>query len=305
MKAIRQVPFYANHTAVALGRFDGLHLGHQSVISRALDTSRQGLTSCVFTFSRGPTDASPMLMTPALTEQILNRMGVDILLAPPFDSMKDWSPERFVSRFLHEQLGAKKVVCGFNYHFGSKASGNPDLLRELCGQYGIEVEIVGPIQECGLPISSTRIRRLVLQGDMPGAARLLGRPLIIDLPVIQGKKVGRLMGTPTINQRPPERFVIPKRGVYASCCYVGGKWLPSVTNCGLRPTINRLEHPLLETWIPNFSGDLYGLTIPVALLAFLRPEKKFDDLDQLRDCIQQNGRDAARIASQWTFDFVF
>ena len=223
MKVIRQVPFYTNHTAVALGRFDGLHLGHQSVIGEAIRASKEGLTSCVFTFSRGPTDTSPMLMTPALTEQILGKMGVDILLAPPFDSMKDWSPEHFVSRFLHEQLGAKKVMCGFNYHFGAKAVGTPDHLRELCARYGIEVEVIEPIQECGLPISSTRIRRLVLQGDMPGAARLLGRPLLIDLPVIEGKKVGRLMGTPTINQRPPDRFVIPRRGVYASCCYVGGK----------------------------------------------------------------------------------
>lgn len=289
--------------AVALGLFDGLHLGHRAVISRASGREMDGrrLASCVYTFHQPPSalfkgDAGE-LCSPAQKKQVLQSMGVEELVQADFSAVRELSPEQFVEEVLHGLLDARLVSCGFNYRFGRGGSGDAALLTKLCARWGIQVVTVPAVEIDGQPVSSSRIRRLVEQGDMPQAARLLGRPFRVDFPVVTGQKLGRVLGTPTINQPLPEGFVHPRFGVYASSVETGGEIYHGVTNVGMRPTVadrpgGAVEQPLVETWIPDFSGDLYGREVPVSLVKFLRPEQKFDSLEELKARIFRDGEEA-------------
>ena len=174
------------------------------------------------------------------------------------------------------------------------ARGDVALLRHLCCQAGVELYVVPPVTDSGEKVSSTRIRKAVEEGDIPMANRLLGRPFGFSLEVIHGNHIGTGLGTPTINQAIPEGFVLPRFGVYASWCRVGGQYFYGVTNVGLKPTVGS-DRVLAETWLPEFSGDLYGKRVWVFLLEFLRPEKKFASLEELKAAIQENARQAKAV----------
>jgi riboflavin kinase/FMN adenylyltransferase len=307
--------------SVALGIFDGIHLGHRAVISRATgvaqDTGvacgdesprpaadRRGpeeksalLTSAVFTFLQPPwamnKEDAWELLTPNQKLKALESLGVEELIQADFDRLRDMSPEAFVEQVLHKALDARRVCCGFNYRFGKDGEGDAAALARLCGQYGIEVITVPAVEVDGRPVSASRIRRLIEEGEVQQAARLLGRPFTLDFTVVGGQKLGRLLGTPTINQPLPEHFVRPRFGVYASSVEVEGRVTHGVTNVGIRPTVGA-DGPLAETWIADFQGDLYGKSVPVSLVKFLRPEQKFTSVEELQKQILRDEQAARR-----------
>ena len=286
--------------AVALGIFDGVHLGHRAVISRAagreLPDGRRA-TATVFTFTQPPwalpKESACELVTEGQRAAVLESLGVEELIQADFEAIRDFSPQEFVDRVLKDALHACLVCCGFNYHFGKGGQGDAGLLRRLCEERGMAVAVVPPVVVDGEPVSASRIRRLIEQGEVREASRLLGRPFTIDFPVVGGQKLGRLLGTPTINQPLPPHFVRPRFGVYAASVEADGKAVHAVTNVGIRPTVGA-DGPLAETWIADFHGDLYGRSVPVTLVEFLRPERKFDSVEELQRQILRDGERARR-----------
>lgn len=283
-------------SAVALGNFDGLHLGHRKVISCALEGAKQGLIPTVMTFTVNPKlrkDGFEGILLP-LDEKIrlLDAMGIQQLYLLDFDSVKHISPKGFVTDILKNVCKAKKACCGFNYTFGRGGSAGSVDLEKLCAEQGIKTAIAGPVMADGTPVSSTRIRGLIENGRVDEAAHLLARPFGYESEVISGRKLGRKLGTPTLNQTVPEDYVLPKFGVYVSAVTVDGKVYCGVTNVGVKPTVGS-SVALAETWMPDYVGpDLYGHTVRVGLLKFLRPERKFPGLAELKAEINHNGEQA-------------
>lgn len=285
-------------SSLALGAFDGLHRGHMAVIGRACAPGEGGrrLQPAVFTFSRSPAGNSAVL-TGRDKERLLEDAGVEVLYSLEFSQVKDWEAEAFVEQVLFETCAARRLCCGEDFRFGRGARGDTALLQTLCDRRGVELTVVPPVKEGGEKVSSTRIRAAVEAGDISLANRLLGRPFGFSLEVIHGNHIGTGLGTPTINQAIPEGFVLPRFGVYASWCRVGGEYFYGVTNVGVKPTVGS-DRVLAETWMPEFQGDLYGKRVRVFLLEFLRPEKKFGSLEELKAAIQTNGEQAKEVAAQ-------
>ncbi len=288
-------------SAVALGSFDGIHIGHQAVISGALEGEAKGLIPTVFTFEASPLaelDGNPAaeLMTNEQKIKFMETLGIRQIYMLPFSSVMNLSAQEFVDEVLVKICRSKKVCCGFNFHFGHGGKADGETLKKLCAEAGIEAEIIPAVMAGDEPVSSTRIRALIAAGEVRKAAQLLGRPFGFDFTVVRGRQLGRKLGAPTINQPFPKGFILPRFGVYASHVYVDGRRYYGVTNVGVKPTVGS-DCALAETWIPDFSGDLYDQNIQVDLLEFVRPEKKFDDISQLRDEIFRNKESAKNIAN--------
>lgn len=280
------VPLHGGSSAVALGFFDGVHIGHQAVISRAVQLRESGLTPCVFTFTAGrdrprSKRESPGILSEAYKLECLERLGVEAVYMPPFDTFKELDAEAFVRDVLHGALHAACVCCGEDFRFSKGAAAGTAELRTLCARYGVQVRIVPPVLDGGKPVSSTRIRALIRDGDVIAANRLLGRPFCYDFEVVKGRQLGRTMNFPTINQYFPDGFVIPRYGVYAAFARVDGVLRKAVTNIGVKPTVGS-DRPLSETFIFDYSGDLYGKRIRVYLMELLRGEKKFAGIEELK-----------------------
>lgn len=279
--------------AVALGVFEGLHIGHRAVICQV--AGRDGLAAGVFTFSGHlPKEDVDELLPPGRRDYLLENMGIEELFTADFETIRDLSPEEFVRDVLHGQLDVRLVACGFNYRFGKGGAGDVNTLRRLGRTYGIQVVAVPAVEVEGEPVSTSRIRRCLKEGEMALAGRLLGAPFCLDFEVVHGRQLGRTMGTPTINQPLPEGFVQPRFGVYASAVEVQGHVTYGVTDIGVKPTVGA-DAPLAETWIPDFQGDLYGQRIRVMPLRLLRGEKKFASIQALKEQIHRDGQ-AARTA---------
>lgn len=288
-----------NPTAVALGFFDGVHLGHRKVISGAAGQSSKGLTPTVFTFSDMPSakikKRSPgLLTTNSEKARIMEELGIELLYSVDFDSIRDLSHEEFLEEVIYKTLNAKMIFCGENYRFGKNALGNYSFLMKRGKDYGIETVLVESVILDGQPVSSTRIRNCIENGRIKEANKMLGRYFGVSQTIVAGNKIGRTMGTPTINQQVPPGGVLPRFGVYASAVTVKGKTYCGVTNVGIKPTVGS-KTPLYETWIIDFSGDIYGETADIRLLEFIRPERKFEGLDQLKAEIFKNGIQAQKI----------
>ena len=305
MKCYQDLQTPEGELAAALGSFDGLHLGHRQVIGNTL--SAPGLRPAVITFQQNPSFSLQKKPVPLLTtnEQklaLLKEMGVEVVYLLPFDRIRDMEPEDFVEA-LYRVCRVRALSCGFNFRFGKNGRGDAGLLKELCREKGIELSVTPPVSVAGETVSSTRIRACLEQGDVQQAGQLLGRPFGYDFEVTHGRQLGRTWGTPTINQPFPQGYVLPRFGVYASLVEVEGQKYYGVTNIGVKPTVGS-DCALSETWIPEFSGDLYGKKVPVELLDFIRPERKFDSLDQLKNEILENGVLARKIAErEWKDPF--
>lgn len=285
--------------SLALGAFDGLHRGHMAVIHAACAPGKDGQCwePAVFTFRASPSGNSAVL-TGRDKERILEHTGIQTLYSLEFQQVRDWEAEAFVRDVLFGKCNARRLCCGQDFRFGKGARGDVTLLRELCEKAGVELYVVPAVMDGGEKVSSTRIRKAVEAGDIPLANRLLGRPFGFSLEVIHGNHIGgTLLGTPTINQAIPEGFVLPKFGVYASWCRIGGQYFYGVTDVGVKPTVGS-DKVLAETWMPDFTGDLYGKRVRVFLLEFLRPERKFASLDELREAIEKNGVEAKAVAAR-------
>ena len=273
-----------NGCAVALGNFDGLHIGHLAVIDRTIALAGESMTATVMLFDehsmKAVTGAAPpRLITEEERADIFKKNGIEPFVIS-FSRIKDFSPKEFVEKVLVSELDARIVVCGFNYRFGNKAKGDAKLLEEICIEKGIKCVIINEVVKDGMPISSTAIRNAVECGDIEKANAMLGRSFGYCTEVINGDKRGRTWGFPTINQKLPEGFVVPKFGVYESIVTVEGQSYSGVTNIGLRPTVGT-EKVLSETHILSFDGVLYGKKVDVRLIRFIRSEQKFSSFDEL------------------------
>jgi riboflavin kinase / FMN adenylyltransferase len=268
---------------IAVGEFDGVHLGHREVI-RGADT--------VLTFEPHPRtvvapDTAPKLLMALDTKaDLIAGLGVQELVVIPFDgSFAAQSPEAFIERELVERLGAERVSVGENFRFGHRARGDAKL---LAAQDAFETRIARLVELDGEIISSTHIRGLVAAGDVATAARYLGAPFQIRGPVAHGDKRGRTLGYPTANLVPDPRLVVPDHGVYACRAFVGGAEHMAAVNVGVRPTFKTGRGLLVEAFLVDFEGDLYGEPLRLDFLERLRGERRFDSVDAL---VEQMGRD--------------
>ncbi len=274
------------NTSVALGVFDGVHIGHQAVIGEAVNGREDGLIPAVFTFDLkngrpAHKKGQEIILTPRLKEQKIAELGMELMLNIPFEKVKDLSPEVFVEQILHKRLKAKRIVCGFDFRFGKNAAGDPALLQRLGEALGIRIAVLPPMRDHGEPVSSTRIRQYLREGDLPAANRLLGYEYCYDMTVVDGLKNGRKMGIPTINQEFDPGYLIPKFGVYASRVLLDGRAYLGLTNIGVKPTIAGTRSPLSETFIIGVDRDLYGQNVRVSLFQYLREERKFSGMEEL------------------------
>ncbi|MDR1464462.1 MAG: riboflavin biosynthesis protein RibF [Oscillospiraceae bacterium] len=281
--------------AVALGTFDGLHLAHQAVLRAARQF--EGLTPAVLLFDTHPLaclggEAPPGLLTGAARDRCLRERGLE-LLSVSFARLKDLPPARFFEDILVGELRAGALCCGYHFRCGRGAAGDASMLAEFCAARGMGLLVVPRMDYQDEPISSSRIRQALADGRARDAAAMLGRPFGYALPVVQGDRLGRTLGAPTLNQIFPPELVVPRFGVYVSQARTGGAWRPSVTNIGRRPSFASAQLRS-ETHILDFDGDLYGHEIPVRLLAYLRPERPFADLQDLAAQIARDRDGAAR-----------
>lgn len=299
MKIYKDIIGTGEPLAIALGFFDGLHRGHQSVI-KAAQQKRLGLTVAMLSFSQSPRSLLshkpiPRLMTAGQRYELLDSLGVEVLYELDFDSVRDLSAEDFVAEVLSKKLMAKSLFCGFNYHFGKQGAGDERRLHELGDKYGLSVSTLPPVFFEGRAISSSRIRESLKNGEVDKAAQMLGRYFSYSFEVSHGNRLGTKMETPTINQYFPDDFILPKFGVYATIVDIAGKAYPAVTNIGIRPTVGS-DIPLSESWI--LSGDIgsvYGQAVNVQLVEFLRSEMKFAGIPQLQSAIKSDGERAKNV----------
>ena len=289
-------------SAVALGFFDGVHIGHQAVIRAAVeDAAEHGLEASVFTFSLPMQNSLKGGRIDTQNEKLacVRSLGVQHYMEPAFEEFRNLSPEEFVLDVLIGMYGAKALFCGDNFTFGKKAAGNVALLRKLCEPRGVRVCVVPMAQYQGQLVSSTRIRAALEAGDMPLANALLGRPYRIDFPVRHGQGLGSKLGFPTINQIYPEGYVMPKFGIYITRVLVDGKWYAGATGMGTRPTVNQSgQGPTCETFIPDFEGQLYGQEPVLEFYRYIAPSRKFDSLDELKACVFDAARQAREFFAQ-------
>ena len=281
-------------TAVALGAFDGLHIGHRAVIREAVES---GLVPVVFTFRDNPAERlggrCRYLTTMEERLAIFESWGVQYVVMPDFSDVAAWPAERFLN-LLRFGLHARVVTCGADFRFGKFAAGDAAWLARSCALRGAELHVVDTVQYKGETVSATRIRGAIERGEMEDAAAMLGRLFGFCFEVVHGNHIGHTIGTPTINQHFPERFILPRFGVYASAVHLGDRLCCGVTNVGVKPTVGS-DRALSETWIPDFSGDLYGKSLRLELLGFIRDERKFPDLDALKAEINRNAVQARAI----------
>lgn len=292
MKVIRNLAFQLNHTAVCIGKFDGIHRGHRLLLEEA---KREGLTLVMFTFSA---TGGKTLYCPAEKRALAERLGVDVLIEVPLDGVfMQQSPEEFVSRILRDKCGADKVVVGSDFRFGHQRQGDVGILKSLGEKYGFQVVVYDKLVQDGDIVSSTRIRRLIGEGNITEANQLLGTPYFLSGVVERGNQLGRRMDTPTANIRPGEEKVLPPFGVYAVIAEVEGQYYQGVSNLGVKPTVPG-ENPVgLEVWLFDYKGNLYDRELKAYLMDYLRPEQKFDSLAKLQIQIQRDTVRAHEILS--------
>ena len=263
--------------AVALGSFDGLHSGHIEVIKKAAESGYAPTVFCINKLL-----PAKRLLSDSLKKKYMLNAGACEIIEQSLDDIRDMSPEQFVMDILKERLNTAFAVCGFNYRFGKNGASDAIELKRLCEKYGIECEICPPVVQSGITVSSTAIRRYIENGEIEAANGMLGYNYTVDFAVASGRQIGRTIGVPTINQILPSNFVSPRRGVYASYVTLKGVRYAGVTNFGVKPTIEEKDAPMYETWIAGFSGSLYGKNVETSLLRFIRDEKKFRNLDELK-----------------------
>ncbi len=293
----------ADQSAVTIGTFDGVHLGHRALIARTVDFA-SGRRSVAVTWDRHPNETlrpehvPPLLTTPERKIELLGELGLDEVVVLPFDeSFSRWPPERFARDVLAGALRAQAVCVGSGWRFGHRAQGDAVLLAKLGAELGFQVEEVPLAEVAGAAVSSSRTRQAVADGDMELARALLGRPFDLDGVVIEGDKRGVELGFPTANFALDESLAHPPRGVYAGRARANDIWHPAAINLGVNPTFGgdpRTSPLRVETYLVGFDGDLYGQALRVEFWKRLREEVKFDGREAL---IAQMARDVEATTS--------
>ncbi len=288
---------------MALGNFDGVHVGHQEVLRRAVEEGeKRGVRVVATTFDPhpravlGPRVQPKLLTTLDLRREALLRYGADEVRVIRFDEeFSRKSPEEFVREILVAEIGAEAVVVGENFRFGHRAAGGVEELRRFMRLFGGDAYAVAVRSEAG-ETSSTRIRELIALGEVGEAAALLGRPYVLRGEVVAGDRRGRSIGFPTANVVPDEAVVVPARGVYAGFVGVGKAVHAACTNIGVAPTFGRAESRI-EAYLIGFEGDLYGRVVDVSFVRRVRPEKRFSGVEELREQIARDVKEARRITN--------
>lgn len=275
-------------SVVVLGNFDGVHKGHQKLFEVAKDeAAKRELETVVFSFYPHPTwvvgnNKKSLLMSRRDKKMMIEHLGINVLVEYPFTKeFASISPETFFTEILISQLKAEVLVVGSNYFFGKGKAGTPEFLKQLGGQYGVTVCIVDAVTERGDMISSTQIRKMIVEGNIEMANQMLGHPYMIVGKVVQGKMLGRTIGFPTINLIADPDRVYPPNGVYATKVKVYSKVYMGMTNIGYNPTVSG-ERKMIETHIFDFYQNIYGEDVEVYFYHFMRPENKFENIEALK-----------------------
>lgn len=288
--------FYLDgETAVAIGKFDGIHLGHRRLLWEINEQKKRGLLTCVFTFDPTPAVLFGMsdgkeITTKEEKRSIFEKLGVDILIEFPLT--KETAailPENFVKDILVKQMHTKFVAAGTDLSFGNKGAGNTALLTKLGQELRFQVKTIDKISVDGIEVSSTYIRKLIEAGKMEQAIKMLGMPYLIKGKVVHGNRIGRTLGFPTVNLLPGEEKLLPPNGVYRSEVFVGAENYKAITNIGCKPTVIEEKKVIgAESYLYDFSEEIYDREIEVYLYELKRPEKQFAGLEELKSQLQKD-----------------
>lgn len=277
---------------VALGFFDGVHLGHQALLRQCVRLARENdALPAAITFDAHPQSlfsgsTPPLLSTVPDRMRLLAGYGIEkVYTYPVTEKVMSTNWRDFLAQLICD--GAAGFVCGNDFRFGHRGEGSAEALADFCAERSLPCVIVSQQMLGGIRISSTHIRKLLEEGRMDEAVRFLGHPHILTGKVVTGQRIGRTIGIPTANIILPEGVLVPKFGAYACRALVDGEDHLAVTNIGVRPTVSG-EGITVESWLPDFAGDLYGKEVMLELHSFLRPEKKFEDLTALKAEIREN-----------------
>ena len=285
---------------IALGFFDGVHLGHGALLRRVGERSGElGAVPAAVTIDTHPENrilhnSMPLLSSPADRADLMRRYyGIRDVIVAHFDERMMRLPWRdFITEYLVKEHGAVHLVAGHDFHFGYKGEGNPQRLQETCRELGVGCDIIPKVERDGITISSTYIRTLVAQGEMERAMEFLGHPHTLTNTVARGKHLGSTLGFPTVNLQFPAGVLIPAHGVYAcKVCFENGESHMAVTNVGTRPTVDDGDRVNVEGFILDFQGDLYGKNVRMEFYHRLRGEQKFPSLEALREEVMRNARE--------------
>lgn len=293
-----------NDTVLCIGSFDGIHLVHQKIIRQVVeDAKKQGYKSMVITFREHPLSIlnpskMPKLLMP-LNEKIqkIRELGVDYLVLYDFSEVKNIPTEQFIE-YLTKNYNMKKIICGFDFKFGYKNKGNVQYLKNASAKYGYDIQVFESLMISNKKISSTKIRTYIKYGEIEKANLFLGRPFNITDEVVRGKQLGRQLGFPTANIMYNSTYCIPQNGVYATITEFEGKDYISMTNIGYNPTFKN-KYISIETYLMDFSGDLYSKCIKVKFLKKLRDETLFPDVHALIDQLEKDKKEAYKIVKKY------
>ena len=280
--------FTEGPSAVSIGKFDGLHRGHQKIIGRLLEQKKNGLLAVVFTFEKNPTRilsglSGKNILTNEERKELLEEAGIDCLLECPFvPEISHMEAEEFAEKVLAGQMQARYVAVGRDCGFGHGRRGDCRMLEEMGKSLGFQTEVISKEQSHGRDISSSYIREALYEGNIPLANELLGYPYFVSGEVLHGRQIGRTLGLPTTNLLPPAEKLLPPNGVYLTRTVLEEGEYCGITNVGYKPTVGGETRKGVETFLFDYSGNLYGTRLKVEFLEFRRPEKKFDSLEALK-----------------------
>lgn len=298
MNIITDIQFHMEEPCcVAIGKFDGIHVGHQKLLEQVLAAKEDGLAAVVFTFHPSPNalftgEKQEELTTPAEKRAFFARLGVDILWEFPMNRQTAaMAPVTFIEQVLVRQLKAKVVAAGSDVSFGHKGAGDMELLKRYARIHGFEVTEIEKVCIGGTPVGSTQVRGEVRAGHMERAAQLLGRPYTFRGTVCHGRNLGKTLDMPTVNLIPEEGKLFPPFGVYFSRVRIGESVYRGITNIGRKPTVGEKEAVGVETYIYDFSEEIYGSVIEVQLLSYKRPEQRFESVEALKEQLARDRRD--------------
>lgn len=275
-------------TVLSLGKFDGLHRGHELLLDSVFEKAAQGLKAAVFTFDIPPQNMANGAKAQVITtnkerQRLLAQRGIDYLIECPFtEDMMHMEAEQFIMEIVR-RLCVKWMVVGTDFRFGYQRRGDYHMLQDYAGRYGYQLRVVQKMQHAGRDISSTYIREEIEQGNLELANELLGYPYFLEGEIVHGNQVGRAMGFPTINMQPSAEKLLPPFGVYLSEVIIDGQRYHGITNIGKKPTIHGAYPAGAETYLYQFHEDVYGKNAKVNLLHFVRPERKFDGIEALKE----------------------
>ncbi len=275
-------------TAVAIGKFDGVHLGHRRLLEEILSAKERGLAACIFTFDIPPASLfggdARVLTTNREKQRIFEHMGIDFLVEFPMTAeTAATAPNAFIMDYLVSRMNTRFLAAGTDVSFGRRGEGNSSLLKAMANECGYEFKLVDKVRtEDGREISSTLVKECIEKSDMERVTSLLGEPYSVSGSIVHGNHIGHSLGFPTINIYPDENKLLPAYGVYRGHTVIGEKIYASVSNVGCKPTVSGDNKVGVETYIYDFDADVYGQDAIVSLEHFTRPEQKFASLDELK-----------------------